>query len=150
LGAEGVFVEAGGGGVAGVVVDGEDVEAAGAIRNVAFGEEALGGAGHDALLVGGDAEFGECGEIFAQRARADFYEGEGFAVVADEVEFAFEAARRVVAGYENVAVAAEVPVGVGFAADAGAAGGVFTLVGVVIVAEAFAGGPVDELEDATG
>jgi len=37
LGAEGVFVEADGGGVAGVVVDGEDVEAAGTVRNVAFG-----------------------------------------------------------------------------------------------------------------
>jgi hypothetical protein len=36
LGAEGVFVEADGGGAAGVVVDGEDVETAGAIRNVAF------------------------------------------------------------------------------------------------------------------
>jgi len=74
LGAEGVFVETDGGGVAGVVVDGEDVEAAGTIRNVAVGEEALCGAGDDALLVGGDAEFGESGEIVAQSASADFYE----------------------------------------------------------------------------
>jgi hypothetical protein len=75
LGAEGVFVEADGGGVAGVVVDGEDVETAGAIRNVAFDEEALGGAGDDALFVGGDAEFGEGGEIFAESPGADFDEG---------------------------------------------------------------------------
>jgi hypothetical protein len=75
LGAEGVFVEADGGGVTGVVVDGEDVEAAGAIRNVAFGEETLRGASHDALLVGGDAEFGESGEIFAEGAGADFDKG---------------------------------------------------------------------------
>jgi hypothetical protein len=49
-----------------------------------------------------------------------------------------------------VAVTAEIPVGVGFAADAGAAGGVFAVIGGVIVAEAFAGGLVDELEDGAG
>jgi hypothetical protein len=42
LRAEGVFVEPDGRGVAGVVVDGEDVEATRAIRNVAFGEETQG------------------------------------------------------------------------------------------------------------
>src|SRR5712664_3715481 len=152
LGAEGVFVETDGGGVAGVVVDGEDVEAAGTIRNVAVGEEALCGAGDDALFVGGDAEFGESGEIVAQSASADFDEGEGFAVVADEVEFAFYTARCVVAGNEDVAVAAEIPVGIGFATDAGAAGGEFALVGggVGVVAQTFAGGPMDELEDGAG
>jgi len=46
-------------------------------------------------------------------------------------------------------VAAEIPVGIGFATDAGAAGGEFALVGggVGVVAQAFAGGPMDELED---
>jgi len=152
LRAEGVFVEADGGGVAGVIVDGEDVEAAGTIRNVAFGEETLCGAGYDALLVAGDAELRESGEIFAQRASADFYEGEGFAIVADQIDFPFGAAGHEVARDENIAVAAEVLVGVGFAADAGAAGGVFTLVGGVrvIVTQAFAGGPADQLEDDTG
>ena len=88
--------------------------------------------------------FGERGEILAKRAGADFYEGQGFAVVAYEIEFAFDAVGRVVAGDEDVAVAAEIPIGVGFAADAGAAGGVFARERIVaIVAEAFAGGPVD-------
>ena len=76
-------MEADGGGVAGVVVDGEDVETAGAIRNVACGEEALGGAGEDALFVGGDAEFREGGEIFPEGARANLDEGERFTVIAD-------------------------------------------------------------------
>jgi hypothetical protein len=87
--------------VAGVVVDGEDVEAAGAVGDVAFGEKTLRGAGDDVLLIGGDAGFGEYGEI---------------------------------------------------AADAGAACGAFALVlgVVVIVVQAFAGGPMDQLEDGAG
>jgi hypothetical protein len=72
------------------------------------------------------------------------------AVVADEVEFAFYAARGVIAGDEDVAVAAELPISVSFAADAGAAGGVFAVVGVMIVAEPVAGSPVDELGDGAG
>jgi hypothetical protein len=41
-----------------VIINREDIEAAGAIGDVALGEEALRGAGDHALLVGGDAEFG--------------------------------------------------------------------------------------------
>jgi hypothetical protein len=49
-------------------------------------------------------------------------------------------------------VAAEIPIGVGFAADTSAPGGVFALGGgvIAIVAEAFAGGPVDEMENGAG
>ena len=145
-------MEADFGGVAGLIVDGEEIEAAGAVRNVALGEKTLRGAGDDALFIGGDAEFGQRGEFFAERARADFYEGQDFTVVADEIEFAFDAARRVIARDEDVAVAAEIPVGVGFAADAGTAGGVFALgEGIIVIfAQAFARGPVDELEDSAG
>jgi len=153
LGAEGVFVEADFGGVAGEVVDGEDVEAAGRIGDVALGEKMLGGANYDALLVGGDAELGEGSEFFAERAGADFDESESFAVVADEVDFAFGGTGRVVTRDEDVTAAAEIPVGVGFAADAGAACGVFAVIGgavVIVVAEAFAGGPADQEEDAVG
>jgi len=140
------------GGVTGVIVDGEDVKAAQAIGDAALGEESLCGAGDHALLVSGDAEFGKRGEVVAQRARADFDEGQRFAVVADEVELTFDAARRVVAGYEDVTVPAQIPVGVRFAANAGATRGVFAL-GlrmIVIVAEAFACGPADQLEDTVG
>lgn len=47
LGAEGVFVEANDGRMAGGIVYGEDVEAAGAFADMAFGEEVEGGAGED-------------------------------------------------------------------------------------------------------
>ena len=136
----------------GVIVDGEDVEAAGAIGDVALGEESLCGAGDHTLLVSGDAEFGKRGEVVAQRARADFDKGQGFAVVPDEVELTFNAARRVVTGYEDVAVPAEIPVGVCFAANTGAARGVFALREriIVIFAKTLARGPVDELKDCAG
>ena len=135
-----------------MIVDREDVEAAGAIGDVALGEKALRGACDHALLVGGDAEFGKGGEVIAKRARADFDEGQGFAVVADEVKLTFDAARRVVAGYEDITVPAQIPVGVRFAANAGATCGVFALREriIVVFAEALAGGPADELEHTVG
>jgi hypothetical protein len=55
LGAEGVFVQADFRGVAGMVVDGQDVEAARVVVDAPLGEETQGGADQDALLVGGDA-----------------------------------------------------------------------------------------------
>ena len=151
-------MEANYGRVAWSVVDGEDVEAAGVAIDVTLGDEALGSADYDALFIGGDAEFGQGGEFFAQGAGADFHEGQGFTVIAYQVEFAFYAARRVIARNEDVAVAAKIPVGVGFSADAGAAGLMFALgCGIVVfgwiapvVAEAFPRGPMDELEDSAG
>ena len=135
-----------------MIVDREDVEAAGAIGDVALSEKALRSAGDHALLVGGDAEFGKVGEVVAKRARANFDEGQGFAVVADEVELTFDAARRVVSRHEDITVPAQIPVGVRFTANAGASRRVFALRkrSVVIVAEALARGPADELEDAVG
>jgi len=56
------------------------------------------------------------------RAGFYFYEGQGAAVVADEIDFTFDSRDGVVAGDECVALAAEVPVGEGFAADSGGAG----------------------------
>jgi len=45
------------------------------------------------------------------------------AVVADQVELAFRGAGSEITGYEDVALAAEIPIGVGFAADACLASG---------------------------
>jgi hypothetical protein len=152
LRAEGVFVEADCGCVAGLIIDGEDVEAAGVGVDVTFGDEALRRADYEALFVGGNAEFGKRGELFAERASADFDEGQRFAVVAHEIEFALYASWHVITRNEDVAVAAKVPVGVGFAPNAGTAGGMFALgEGIVVIfAEAFAGSPVDKLEDGAG
>jgi hypothetical protein len=65
LGAEGVFVEADFGGAAGLIVDCEDVEAAGIGVDVTFGDKTLGRADYDALFVGGDAELGKGAEFLA-------------------------------------------------------------------------------------
>jgi hypothetical protein len=152
LGTEGVLVEADLGEEAGAVVDGEYVEAAGAVIEVAFGEKTLGGADYYPLLIGGDAEFRESGELFADGAGSDFDEGERSTVVTDEIDFTFAGVRSVVAGDEDVAETAKIPVSVGFAADAGLAGLKFAFVGGVFpgFAEAFACGDVEEVEDGGG
>lgn len=68
------------------------------------------------------------------------------AVVADHIEFAFCRAGREVAGDEDVAVSAEIPVGVGLAANTGLSSSEFLASGesssLFSFAEAFAGGPV--------
>ena len=71
------------------------------------------------------------------RARFYFDEGERLAVVADHINFAFDSWRREIARNENVAVAAQVPVGVSFTADARLAramfGGIASgIVGVIV------------------
>jgi len=127
----------------------EFVEAARALADVALGEEALRGADDHALFVGGDAELGERGELFACGARAYFDEGEGITVVADQIDFAFGAARHEVACDEDVAVAPEIPVGVGFAANTGSAGYVFFRFRrrSVPLAQSFSRGPVNDMEN---
>lgn len=57
LGTEGIFVEAHYRGLAGMIVNGNDIEAERAFAHVALGEEALRGANHDALLLACNAEF---------------------------------------------------------------------------------------------
>lgn len=147
LGTEGVFVKTDCRGGAGPVVDGHDVEAARAIADMPLGKEALRGAHHHALLVGGDAEFGERREFFACGSRAYLNKRQSCTVVADEIDFAFGAPGDEVARNKNVAVAAQIPVGVSFTANAGAARGVLAMI-VVIIAEAIASGPMDHKEDA--
>lgn len=150
LGAESVFMETDDGGMTGGIVYGEDIETAGAFADVAFGEEMVSGAGDEMLFAGSDAEFGKGGEVVANGAGADFNEGESFAVVADEVDFTFGSAWSEIPGDEDVAMAAEVPIGIGFAADAGPAGGEFSGFrgnGMFFFAKAAAGGEMDGKED---
>jgi hypothetical protein len=149
LRAESVFVKADNGRLSGLVINGEDIEAAGAFGNMPFGEEVGGGSREELLFAGRDAQLWEGGKIIADGASANFNEGERFAIVADHVEFAFGRARSEVARDEDVAVAAEIPVGVSFAANASPTSGEFFGFerGSIIVAEALAGSPVDGLED---
>src|SRR5215472_9901703 len=49
-----------------------------------------------------------------------FRERERGTIAADDVDFAFNAGQIVIAGKHDIAVAAQIPVGIGFAADAAA------------------------------
>ena len=106
--------------MAGLVVDGQHIEAAWTFANVAFGEKAFRGANDHMLLVWCDAEFRKRGHLVAYRARSDFDKRKCFTVIADEVEFAFAAARRIVFRNEHIAVTAQIPVSVSLSANSSA------------------------------
>ena len=134
-------MEAEDGALAGAGFDGEDVEAALGGIDAAGAEELAGHAGEVAALVGVDGIFGSGLRGGGGGAGFHFYEGEGAAVVADEIDFTFDSRDGVISRDEGITVAAEVPVGEGFAADAGGAGLRFG--GGGGIGEAVAGGEVE-------
>ena len=89
-----------------MVINGNNIKAQRTFRHVAFGEEALRGANHDALFLAGYAEFRQRGGVFFHRARAHFHKRQSLPIVADKVQFAFDAARHVVFRYEHITVTA--------------------------------------------
>src|SRR5580658_4309543 len=113
----------------------EDVEAAGSGFDVSRAEKLAGHAREVATLFPVHGFFGSEGRRPSRRlrgyrgvgdsARFYFHEGERLAVVTDPINFTFDAWRREIAGDENVAVAAGVPVGVSLAANAGLARAMF-------------------------
>src|ERR1700690_463641 len=140
---EGAFVEANNWPGASARLDGEHVEAAGGHINAAHACELVRHALQVAALVLIYGFFWARLAGFFRRARFYFDEGEGAAVVADHINFAFDSGRGVVARDERVAVATEIPVGVGFAADSGAAGAIFGGgIGRGRIGQAVAGGEV--------
>ncbi len=165
---ERAFVQADYGLLAGARFDRQDVEAAGGgfdvtraqklashARKVSaffpvhgfFGRE-RGGPGRRLRRSGGVGD----------SARLYFDEGERLAVVADHINFAFDSWGREIAGNEDVTVAAQVPVGVSFTADARLAramfGGIASGIGGRVCrwscAQALAGGEVNYRENKTG
>src|SRR5207245_3949911 len=60
--------------------------------------------------------------ILPDRARSDFHKSQCRAVVADEIDFALNAARSVISPNEYVSLPPQIPVGIGFSANAGTAG----------------------------
>src|SRR5271156_3975413 len=172
-GVECAFVQADYGPLAGARFDGEDVEAARGGFDVAGAQKLAGHAREVAALFPVHCFFG--GERRGPRglrrlgrsrwldncARLYFDEGERLAVVADHINFAFDSWRREITGDKDVAVAAQIPVSVGFAADAGLARAMFGGItsGAVCAgrrlrrwrcAEALAGGEVNNCEHETG
>jgi hypothetical protein len=169
-GVERAFVQADYG-FAGARFDRQDIKAAGGFCNVACAQKLAGHAREVAALFPVHGFFGRLrrGASRLRRrevgdgARLYFYEGERLAVVTYHINFAFDAGRGEIAGDEDVAVAVQVPVGVGFAADAGLARAMFggigggdgwRLRGLRVrgrrCAEAFAGGEVNDGEHETG
>jgi hypothetical protein len=114
LWAEGVLVKTDHRLAPGDIVDAEDIEAGWTIADVAVGQKALRGADQDALLGRGNAQLRKGSGIFAEGARPDFDEREGLSVVTDEIKFSFDALGHVIFRDKNIAVAAEIPVAVGF------------------------------------
>ena len=135
------------GGEPGRFFDGQDVEAVGDFQQAAFAEKAFGDEGHGVTFASGDVFFGKqgifarrfsagletarCGfamsDIRGNRigrcafggrsARFCFDECQDFAVIADKVEFGMVVRGTMVAGYQDIAEVAKVPIGVSFAAN---------------------------------
>lgn len=73
LRAEGVFVEPHDRRLSGTVIDGKNIEAAKTLGDVAFREEPLSCAHHDALLFFCHAQFWQRRRIFFHSARSNFH-----------------------------------------------------------------------------
>jgi hypothetical protein len=135
--------------LAGRIIDGYDAEPAWSFANAAFRKKVLRSAGQEMLLPRCYAQLRQGGHFFAHGARADFNKIERFAIVANHIDFAFCGTGSEVARDENVAVAAEMPTGVSFAANASLAGFVFSCFGrrSFALAQAFSCSPMDGLEN---
>jgi len=71
------------------IVDRQHIEAAGTFTNVTLAQKSPRGAHHDALLVGGHAQFRQGGQrIVAHGARPHFNERQRDAVVSDQIDLA--------------------------------------------------------------
>lgn len=114
-------MEADDGGLAGAVINRQDVEAEGTFIHVTFRKEALRGAHHHALLFPSHAEFRQCGRVFFHCTHSNLDKRQRLAVVADQIQFAFDSARHVVLGDEHVPLAPQIPIRVSLSANAGAA-----------------------------
>ena len=71
-------------------------------------------------FAGSDGFFRLAGMLFSPAARFHFDKGEDSAVVTHEIDFAFVVRDAVIAGDENVSMAAQVPIRKRFSANAGA------------------------------
>src|SRR5271165_3306902 len=104
--------------MAGMIVDGHNVETHRAIANAALAQKIMRSADQDVMLFLRDAELGQRGLPFHGGTGAHFDEDERVAVVADQVYFAFTARGRVIARDKEVAEAPQVPVSIRFPAHA--------------------------------
>jgi hypothetical protein len=85
------------------IVDGQHIEAARAIAHMALAQESPRRPYHDALLVGGHAQFRQSRQrTVAHGARSYFHECQRAAVVPDQIDLTLGTARHVIARDEHV------------------------------------------------
>src|SRR5713226_6218222 len=104
------------------VINRHDIKPAGTFADVTFGQKSLRCTNHHVLFISGNAQFRQRGQILPDGACSNFHKRQRLAIIADEIDFAFNAARGVIPGYEHVPLPPQVPVGIGFSANAGAPG----------------------------
>jgi hypothetical protein len=106
--------------LAGPVINGHNVEAAGTFSHPAFGEEALRCAHYDVLFFPRSAQLRQRRHVIPYRARANFDKSQRLSIIADEVEFTLYAPRRVIPRNEHVSIPPQISVSVGLSSNPGA------------------------------
>jgi hypothetical protein len=102
------------------VINGHDIEPAGTLADVTFRQKSLRSANHQVLFFPCNAQFGQGRQVLPDRARSDFDKCQRLVIVTYEIDFSLDAARSVIPGYEYVPLPPQIPVGIGFTANAGA------------------------------
>ena len=87
---------------------------------MAFRKKSLRRPNHNVLLFLCNTKLRQRLQILPDGARPDFYECQRLAIVTDEIDLALDAARSVIPRYEYVPLPPQIPVGIGFSANAGA------------------------------
>src|SRR6266849_9624020 len=98
------------------------IKPAGTVADVTFRQKSLRRTHHQMLLFTCNAKLRQCRQILPYGARSDFHKCQRLAVVTYQIDFAFNAARGVIPGYEYVPLPPQIPVGIGFSSNAGAPG----------------------------
>ncbi len=87
---------------------------------MAFRKKSLRRPNHNVLLFLCNTKLRQRLQILPDGARPDFHECQRLAIVTDEIDLALDAARSVIPRHEYVPLPPQIPVGIGFSANAGA------------------------------
>jgi len=86
----------------GAVINCHYIEPAGTLADVPFRQKSLRRANHHVLFFPGNTKFRQRRQVFPDGARSDLHKCQRLAIVTDEIDFALNAARSVIPGYEYV------------------------------------------------
>ncbi len=93
------------------VINCHHIKPAGTFADVAFRKRSLRRAHHHVLFFSRNAQFWKRRHVLPDGASSDFDKGKRLAIVTDEIDFAFDAGRCVIPGYEYVTVPPQIPIG---------------------------------------